>query len=231
MSALMRLYIVVFAVSIVGCKLDGGGGVAYTNTSIGERLSAKDVYTFVDKDIATKICYAFQSKRSNFVSNFNDLSFNFDVTLENLDCKIGTVSKRIETSLVARSLSEVMFYDTLLSSSEFERYLQTNAHGYLVEICDLLMKGEELPSPTTIIGNTRREVIEFVSNSDGIGFIFKEYERDWDDSAESYVLSTYDYLTVLVDQKEDKYGIILERVREKKCSNDLTEKKSQFYLP
>ena len=223
----MKYLILLVLFIFLGCGHQKGGDTLLP--SLGQNLVQKNEYSPTDLYVATKICYAFMSKRSSFFSNYLNAEFRFVLKRKNTNCQYSEKNEELVTYLRGAGVSEPMFFDAVKIPSGFEKYVQTDSDGYLTDICQRIFDGDELPSPTEISDSSASQ-IEFINNGGTmLSFFVKEYQRQTEGG--DYSLVSYDFLKVLVDKNAEKYGIVFERIKEKECTNGLVEYSSQVYNP
>lgn len=185
--------------------------------SLSSPLSVKENFSVGEQDVAIKICYAFQSKKSNFPTNYANALFKFKVELTS--CSANYTTDIINTYLRTPYLSKPMFFDT--DDTDFKDHfveeLQTNADGYLESICDKIFKGESFPSPVKQLGDDKIEQIEFFKYQDIYGF--SVYVASLNSDKSSYIKESFDRLEVLVDESNAKYGQVQRREIQTVCSD------------
>ena len=102
-----------------------------------------------ERAIATRICYGYQSKDSNFrAQTYYGGTFVFNIV--NKDCKSVTVNYNIPGILTLEDKVN-MTYETE-SVKAFESKIQTNQSGYLVQVCKKIQSNKTISNTATESG-------------------------------------------------------------------------------
>jgi hypothetical protein len=92
-----------------------------------------------EKSIATRICYAFRSKRSTFRSELIGNVFNFK--FNKTSCDGSKENDQYSTVLRQVLQSAPLVYDSD-NSNHFYKNVQSDQHGHLQQICKSVLNGE-----------------------------------------------------------------------------------------
>ena len=154
-------YFLLFVSSMI--VLSGCGGGAGSKDSSGYSISAQmsvvQDLTVEERAIATRICYAYQSKSSSFRSQtYNGGTFIFNMNSRN--CVDARASYTVNS--VLKSSSSLM---TLVPDSDlpFVSTIQTNQSGYLAQLCGKIQNNR--PISNTVTEVTTKVQINFFKDT------------------------------------------------------------------
>lgn len=164
-SALQPARLILFSASLtilVSC----GAGVARrtpaSTYSSNELMSTVGDLTPEERAIATRICYAYQSKNLNFrTTTYTEKIFGWAVI--NKDCSNQSRSYSIKSTLEA-SFNQLAFKSTS-TTAPFETTIQTNAQGYLAQLCTKIQNNQAI-SNTADSGDQKVQVQFFKDSRD-----------------------------------------------------------------
>jgi len=204
----------------------GGNSVLLKKFSINALVAEEHAIDNNERNIATRICYAYQSKSNNFrTSEFLGSSFNFSAT--NTDCLGGINHYQIKTNLKYESLTDLIYapqlnFDNAIS---FNKKVQTDRSGYLSVICAKIVNNEPI-SNTLNQSGVKVQISFFHDGLDSFElkyFTLQSNNSYKIDSAETFkVRSAFDFTTGNILGMDESYK--LERI----CSTDKDSKISQF---
>jgi hypothetical protein len=113
-----------------------GAGLKTNQSTIFSSTEAMSTSEIIDSDqrnIATRICYAYESKGNNFLST-DYLGGKFKFAINNSTCE-STTSYSINSTLVRGVGQSLSFLNNTNTSLKFSAIIQTNVAGYLVNLC------------------------------------------------------------------------------------------------
>ena len=150
------------ALILSGC---GGGQAGRTPASTfsasAEMVSVADLTTD-QRAIATRICYAYQSKNTNFRSSlYSGGTFSFSVDYK--DCS--QTRKTYPVSGILQDSGSGLIYKSS-TSQVFEPNIQTNSSGFLARLCTKIQNNQPI-SNTATDGTDQVQISFFKDTMDG----------------------------------------------------------------
>lgn len=161
----------------------GGNSKAPTEFSATSPLEEERNLSGVEINIATRICYAYQSKSQKFrTSEFYGKAFNFKG--KKTDCQnvinnydIPTVLKYDDQNSLAYTTSA-----TFDSTLKVNRKVQTDTSGYLAQLCPKVLTNQVV-SNTSTLQNVKAQISFFTDGQDQTdGYMIKYFVRQTDGS-------------------------------------------------
>jgi hypothetical protein len=150
------LTIITSTLALTSC----GGGTQSTSNgssfSVSSQMLATTNLDTTQRNIATRICYAYQSKNANF-STTDFLGTKFVFKMDYTACPVGTSTKgETSTKDITSTLkkSDTKFYFGISSNDSFNSVVQTNVHGYLSQLCTKINNNQTISNTTTYDGQT-----------------------------------------------------------------------------
>jgi hypothetical protein len=141
---ILRPMIAIFAITISllsGCGIDK----TYRKTaSLGFSENLLDGGTPLDDSemaVALRICYALRSKRTKFLAEMLESSFNFTYQTKNCEDQTST-PLNLNTTLRQLIIDGPMSYEALGVNFTYMREVQTDINGELSQLCSQIFKGE-----------------------------------------------------------------------------------------
>lgn len=206
----------------------GGGDVGKGKTSfnVNAVLSETRNLTVDEMNIATRICYAYQSKSQKFRSTeFYGTQFIF--AGKSTDCQ-NVVTNYDITSVLKYNEQNVLVYVPVQSFSpnlQFIKKVQTESSGYLAQLCPKVFTNQPV-SNTTTQQNVKVQISFFREDSDG--FFLQYFNKQADssykiESAEKFKVPTDPNAANGVIRGMDQYYAI-QRV----CNSGDKNKFSEF---
>jgi hypothetical protein len=133
-----------------------------------------------ERNIATRICYAYQSKSKNYRSSSSGfMGTNFIFSIKNTDCQNMIATAQISTVLKYDNNNELI-YETLSNSgmsSQFKTKVQTDSSGYLSQLCPKIVNNEAI-SNTTDQQNIKVQISFFHEDFDGFLLLYFNKQPD-----------------------------------------------------
>lgn len=152
------LTISLIALSACG-PLNGGREPASVGYSTTESLTAQRELTAEERTIATRICYAYQSKSNNFrTAPYLGGIFSFDVKLK--DCSDKISKYEIPSILIDNGDNSLSYKPS--NQQDFYTKVQTNRHGYLTQLCAKIQTNQVVTNTTETLQSTVQ--ISFAKN-------------------------------------------------------------------
>ena len=204
----------------------GGNNVLQKKFSVNALVTEEHSIYNSERNIATRICYAYQSKSNNFrTSEFLGSIFNFSAT--NTDCQGGIIHYQIKTNLKYESLTDLTYVPQVNIDNDvsFNKKVQTDRSGYLSVICAKIVKNEPI-SNTLDQGGVKVQISFFHDGLDTFELKYFTLQADNSykiDSAETFkVRSAFDFTTGNILGMDESYKV--ERI----CNTNIDSKISQF---
>jgi len=204
----------------------GGNSKPQTSFSTNAILAEERPLTNDERKIATRICYAYQSKSNNFRSGgFINQNFKFSST--KTDCQNSTVKYDVTATLRYDNNNNLVFAPPAILDQNLRFYpkVQTDTNGYLSQLCTKI-KNNEVISNTTTQSNTK---VQISFSNDGLDyFLLMYFNQQTDgsfkvDSAEQLKVRTQlNFTTGQILGMDEVYST------QKVCSNFDKAKNSSF---
>ena len=154
--------------------VSGCGQVSKNNVntvfSSTEALTAVSEISSDERNIATRICYAYESKASNFISS-NFVGGKFNYSIQNNDC---TSSSNYSVVATLANLGGGLFRLNPNTAQKFNNVVQTNSNGYLSQVCSNIKNNAPI-SNSTEMGTTMIQIHFFKDSLDS--YILKYFEK------------------------------------------------------
>lgn len=149
-------------VLVTGCgaRKDGNNGaMAYSTTA--EMVQVQDIAS-TERDIATRICYAYRSKATNFRTPTYTNNF-YDFSMSTKDCD----EKRNNTSLIATikpsstNAVSLLFIPTVKTTAQFYDKIQTTESGFLSQVCEKIQSNQPISNTVAVEDSTTSVQLRF----------------------------------------------------------------------
>ncbi len=171
----------------------GGNSKPPTSFSTNAILAEERPLTEDERKIATRICYAYQSKSNNFRSG-GYINQNFNFSSVKSDCQNAEIKYNVTAILRYDSNNNLVFSPPAILDQNLRFYpkIQTDTNGYLSQLCTKIKNNESI-SNTTAQGSSK---VQISFNSDGLDyFLLMYFNRQSDgtykvDSAEQFKVRT-----------------------------------------
>ena len=173
-----------------------------TAFNVNAQLAKEQMIDQEERNIATRICYAYQSKSKNFRSlPYFGSQFYFQTV--DTDCA-GTVNSKNLASTLTYDESNSLIFSLLYGANEpkFMKKVQTDTSGFLVQVCDKIATNQEI-SNTLTVGDTKVQITFFRESLDG--FFIQYFAKQ---ANGSYRIVSADKYSVRT-QTDFKNGMIL----------------------
>lgn len=132
-----------FLLALAGCG--GAGSKDPTGYATNAQMSVVQDLSPEERAIATRICYAYQSKSSSFRGQtYNAGSFAYNITSKN--CVDARSDYKVNAVLKATTTSMVMEPDT---DRPFQKVVQTDTSGYLTQVCAKIRSNRPISNTVT----------------------------------------------------------------------------------
>ena len=133
-----------------------------TTFSTSALIVAKRDLTIQERTIATRICYAYQSKNTSFKSQtYYGATFNFNMSFK--ECNNNTSNYTVSGVLTASPTTENLLIYSTTNTARFNKKVQTAQTGFLAQLCQKIQNN--IPISNTVINNDSTVQIAFSSGS------------------------------------------------------------------
>lgn len=148
------------SIALSACgPLNRGREPASVGYSTTESLTTQRELTDEERTIATRICYAYQSKSNNFrTAPYLGGVFSFEVKLR--DCSDKLSKYEMPSKLIDNGDNSLSYKP--LKPQEFYSKVQTNRHGYLTQLCGKIQTNQVVTNTTETLQSTVQ--ISFAKN-------------------------------------------------------------------
>lgn len=190
--------LIILSLSFLLASCGGGNSKAPVAFSTSAILSEERPLSSDERKIATRICYAYQSKSNNFRSG-GYLNQTFTFKAENTDCQNNKNTYNVGATLRYDTDNNLIYSppSQLDPNLRFYKKVQTDTSGYLSQLCTKI-KNNETISNTTVQNNAK---VQISFSNDGLDyFLLMYFIRQSDgtykvDSAEQFKVRTQTNLT------------------------------------
>lgn len=132
-----------FLLALAGCG--GAGSKDPTGYSISAQMSVVQDLSTEERAIATRICYAYQSKSSSFRGQtYNAGSFTY--VIDSRNCVDTRADYTVNAVLKAQTVPMTMEPDT---DKPFQKTVQTDTSGYLTQLCAKIKNNKPISNTVT----------------------------------------------------------------------------------
>lgn len=193
----------------------GGGGNKSQSVvfQVGAQMALVENIDNNQRNIATRICYAYQSKNSNFnSSDYLGSKFNFNVNQKTCDAK--TTSSSV--TAILKKEKDVFIYSAN-EQNNFYQNVQTNTMGYLSQLCTKINSNQDISNTLDINGN-RVQIIFFTDKSDG--FKISYFTMDNNNNYKIHSAETFRVRTQLNFIATSILGMDENYTKQEVCNND-----------
>jgi len=160
------------AIILSGCG--GGKSSIETTFSSTAALTAEGPISEGERNIATRICYAYQSKSKNFRGS-GFLGTNFTFSAKKTDCQNTTITYQINATLKYDDNNNLIYQtpSTFDPNIKFVKKVQTDSSGYLSQLCTKIQNNEVINNTTTDLTTKAKVQITFIR--EGLDGLFLQY--------------------------------------------------------
>ncbi len=171
----------------------GGNSKPPTSFSPNAILAEERPLTNDERNIATRICYAYQSKSNNFRSGgFINQNFNFSAS--KTDCQNSVLNYNVTATLRYDNNNNLYYAPPAILDPNLRFYtkVQTDTSGYLSQLCSKIRTNQPITNTTT--QDSTKVQISF--SNDGLDyFLLMYFNKQTDgtykaDSAEQFKVRT-----------------------------------------
>lgn len=171
----------------------GGNSVGKKTFSTEAILTEEHPIISEERNIATRICYAFQSKSKNFRTP-GLIGTNFIFSVKKTDCQNNVTTYQTTSTLQYDDANDLTYAVSVNSDPNFKfnKKVQTDNSGYLSKICPKIIKNEVI-SNTVDEQGVKVQISFFHEGFDG--FLLQYFNQQKDnsykiDSAERFKIRT-----------------------------------------
>jgi len=168
MNKSYKTYTILFLSFLIILPSCGGGNSKSINSfNTNAILSQVHPITNDERNIATRICYAYQSKSKNFRGS-DYLSTQFIFSTQKNNCQNTTTTGQVLTTLnydISYELSYIP-QNILEINTELMKKVQTDSSGYLIQLCSKI-KNNEIISNTVDQAGIKIQINFLRENLDG----------------------------------------------------------------
>ena len=209
-ASLHSILILSLTILLSSCGVGGGNSVINKAFSVDALISAERPLNSDERNIATRICYAYQSKSKNFRSS-DYLGTSFVFQGKKTDCQNILTNYQVNTVLRYDDSNSLYYSPTQIfdSSILFNKKVQTDSSGYLAQLCPKIISNEVINNTTTLAG-VKVQISFFRENLDG--FLLQYFNKQTDntykiDSAEKFkIRSQIDFTTGKIMGMDESYS-------------------------
>jgi hypothetical protein len=147
-----------FTFSSLLASCGGGNSKPPTTFSTKAILSEERTLTNDERKIATRICYAYQSKSNSFRSG-GLIGQTFTFSAKKTDCQGTLMTYNVGAVLHYDNNNNLLFAPPVLLDPNLRFYqnVQTDTNGYLSQLCTKIKANEEINN-TTVVNNTKVQI-------------------------------------------------------------------------
>ena len=202
---------IILSLTLIISSCGGGGTKLSKNTfSVNALASEEHPISNDERNIATRICYAYQSKSKNYRSS-GYLGTNFLFSVKNTDCQNSVTNFQIN-SFLKYNLNNDLIYATpgyVDQNIRFYTKIQTDTSGYLSQVCGKILTNQVI-SNTINQQDVKVQISFFHDELDGYGLSYFNRQNDNSfkiDSAEKLkVRSQIDFVTGQILGMDEYYS-------------------------
>lgn len=209
-TRLHSIILTTFLAGLYGCG--GGNSKVQTAFSVNAQLAEERPLNQNEISVATRICYAFQSKSINFrTSNYLNKSFTFAAS--KTDCQNTKTNYSVSALLRYDNSNNLIYAPNPQLDPYFPFYgkVQTDTSGYLSQLCTKIKSNNTSAISNTTTTNGVKVQISF-TREDLDSFMLMYYVQQSNgtykaDSAEKFKIRTqFDYTTGQVLGMDEYYS-------------------------
>lgn len=193
MKKLLNQGLILFSCLIIISSCGGGNRVSKKTFYVGALIGEERPINLGERSVATRICYAYQSKSKNFRS-LGFIGTNFIFSGKVTDCQNNVTNYQVTSTLKYDANNELIFATPINfdPNLKFNKKVQTDISGYLSQVCSKIFSASEISN--TFDQQNVKVQISFIR--EGLdGFFLQYFNRQPDntykiDSAEKLKVRT-----------------------------------------
>lgn len=158
---------IMLSTSIILSSCGGGNSKINSGFGLDAQLVDERPLTTAERNIATRICYAYQSKSANF-RTASYLGGRFVFTAAKTDCANNISTSQITTTMNYDRTNNLAYIPSTLidPNTKFFGKVQTDSSGYLSQLCPSILTNQAVSN--TILQQNFKVQISFIrENLDG----------------------------------------------------------------
>lgn len=173
-GASLNLFLIL-STSIILSSCGGGNSKPKLSFSVDNQLLEEAPLTTTERNIATRICYAYQTKSQNFRTP-EFLGGRFVFSTKKTDCQGLVNSVGVTTAMNYDALNELSYIvpAPIDPNFLFNKKVQTDTSGYLAQLCPKILTNQTV-SNTTTIQNVKAQISFFSDETDNMDGFFIQY--------------------------------------------------------
>jgi hypothetical protein len=160
-------FIILFSLSFAITSCGGGNNKPQTAFSVDAIITEERPLTSEEIQIATRICYAYQSKSQQFrTADYYGTKFLFSV--KKTDCQNQSTQAEVPTTMKYDDQNVLNYIQDkdIDSSFNFKKLVQSDRSGYMSQLCPKILTNQPVTN-TTVIQNTKVQISFFKETLDG----------------------------------------------------------------
>lgn len=213
MKKSIHLKTFIIFLSIIILSSCGGRNSASNNDTFSatSSLSEEGPISSGERNIATRICYAYQSKSKNFRDS-TYLGTHFLFSIKKTDCQNSVTTSQIDSIMNYDDNNQLAYLQTASAtnnSTQFNKTVMTDTNGYLSQLCSKIITNAPI-SNTVTQADTKIQISFFRDTLDG--FFLQYFQKQTDgsykiNSAEKFkTRSQIDYTTGKILGMDEYYS-------------------------
>lgn len=162
MSSLLKQHHLFLSITsmLVLSACGGAGSKDPSGYNVNAQMSAVTDLSAAERTIATRICYAYQSKSSSFRSQtYNGKTFTYNMASKNC---VDTKASYSLNAVLSSTSSALTMTPTPDSDLPFQKVVQTAQSGYLSQLCTKIQNNQAISNTaTTTSSKTKTQIVFF----------------------------------------------------------------------
>lgn len=217
----LKTFIFTFTIILSSCGGRNSSVVNSFNTTA--LLTEERILTSEERNIATRICYAYQSKSKNFRDS-TYLGTHFLFSIKNTDCQNTVTTRKVDAVMNYDSSNQLSYTPTgaAIEPGFFYKTVMTDTSGYLSQLCGKIITNQPINNTVTE-SSTKVQISFFREGLDGfyIQYFLKQPDSTYKiTSAEKFkVRSQIDYTNGQILGMDEYYST------QKLCASNLDKNK------
>jgi hypothetical protein len=169
-------HILLFSIAALALSACGDGNSGPKKSAIDALIAEERNLVEEERTIATRICYAYQSKNTSFRTQ-TYLGRNFEFNITTKSCENAKETYSINAVLQIEAGLRLAYMPPVTNTRAFEKQVQTNSAGYLSQLCSKIQTNQPI-SNTVDIDGYKVQIQFFKDKLDG--FIFRYFKLTGD---------------------------------------------------
>lgn len=206
-------HILLFSLAALALSACGDGNSGPKKAAIDALITEERDLVAEERAIATRICYAYQSKNTSFKTQIY-LGRNFEFNITTKSCEDVEETYNINAVLKIESSTRLAYIPPISNTNAFEKQVQTNGDGYLAQLCTKIQTNQPI-SNTVDTGGYKVQIQFFKDKLDG--FIFRYFKLTGDAGYKIERAETFKVRTQFNSTSEQILGMDESFSRESIC--------------